>query len=406
MKTKIITAALTLFLIFSVGASAEDTDSGGTIPSEADSSALNAEGEVEYRAANGYEEELPAPTITGITTKPGRLTAAWTGEGDSYLVTLYEKDGKTLEFSVTEKNSRSFSGLNPGESYLIGVIARKEGRQSEETRAEGTVSSKVNIKLFRSNKKAADDLYLGIRRKEKHITLYFPSSGHVSGEKLLSLALPEKRMGDYYRSQMDYSIRKRSTRHHQYGKEPIRINGVPCTKYTFRFRYYTTKAQEKRLNRKLSRVTRRLRLSGCSRAEKLRRIVSYLDRHAKQRGRYHPMNKTAYGALIYGKTNCRGRSVLFYRMCRKAGIPCRIAYGAVHVRSQSPRDADPAHLLNLVRYHEKYYFLDTLYDEGLTGRGKLKGRFRLLDPTKRLYRTLRVSRKNRDIGLVPRSERR
>lgn len=62
---------------------------------------------------------------------------------------------------------------------------------------------------------------------------------------------------------------------------------------------------------------------------------------------------TAYGALCNGKAVCNGYAVLFYRMCKEAGLSVRIISGTANGGS---------HAWNIVKVGDVYYAVDSTWD--------------------------------------------
>ena len=97
-----------------------------------------------------------------------------------------------------------------------------------------------------------------------------------------------------------------------------------------------------------------LQLNGLSEAKKIIKIHDYICNHvdyaynSKEEQRY-----TAYGALCTGKAVCQGYAVLFYRLCKEAGLSVRIISGTGN---------GGAHAWNIVRIGSKYYNVDCTWD--------------------------------------------
>lgn len=103
------------------------------------------------------------------------------------------------------------------------------------------------------------------------------------------------------------------------------------TQVTFTFAYHTTAAQEQELTVKVNEAIASLNLTGKSDYGKARAIHDYIcdnvDYDFDGTDETFPERYSAYAALCRGKAVCQGYSILFYRMCREAGLSVRIISG-------------------------------------------------------------------------------
>ncbi len=123
-------------------------------------------------------------------------------------------------------------------------------------------------------------------------------------------------------------------------------------KYTMS--YHSDAEQEAKLTAAVAEAMTTLQLNGLSEAKKIIKIHDYICNHVDYA--YNSKEEqiyTAYGALCTGKAVCQGYAVLFYRLCKEAGLSVRIISGT--------GNGGP-HAWNIVRIGSKYYNMDCTWD--------------------------------------------
>ena len=123
-------------------------------------------------------------------------------------------------------------------------------------------------------------------------------------------------------------------------------------KYTMA--YHSNAEQEAKLTAAVAEAMTTLQLNGLSEAKKIIKIHDYICNHVDYA--YNSTEEqiyTAYGALCTGKAVCQGYAVLFYRLCKEAGLSVRIISGT--------GNGGP-HAWNIVRIGSKYYNMDCTWD--------------------------------------------
>lgn len=123
-------------------------------------------------------------------------------------------------------------------------------------------------------------------------------------------------------------------------------------KYTMA--YHSNAEQEAKLTEAVAAAMAKLQLNGLSEAKKITKIHDYICNHVNYA--YNSTEEqiyTAYGALCTGKAVCQGYAVLFYRLCKEAGLSVRIISGTGN---------GGAHAWNIVRIGSKYYNVDCTWD--------------------------------------------
>lgn len=123
-------------------------------------------------------------------------------------------------------------------------------------------------------------------------------------------------------------------------------------KYTMS--YHSNAEQEAKLTEAVAVAMTKLQLNGLSEAKKIIKIHDYICNNVDYA--YNSTEEqiyTAYGALCTGKAVCQGYAVLFYRLCKEAGLSVRIISGTGN---------GGAHGWNIVRIGSKYYNVDCTWD--------------------------------------------
>ena len=118
--------------------------------------------------------------------------------------------------------------------------------------------------------------------------------------------------------------------------------------------YHSDAEQEAKLTEAVAEAMTTLQLNGLSEAKKITKIHDYICNHVDYA--YNSKEEqiyTAYGALCTGKAVCQGYAVLFYRLCKEAGLSVRIISGT--------GNGGP-HAWNIVRIGSKYYNVDCTWD--------------------------------------------
>lgn len=118
--------------------------------------------------------------------------------------------------------------------------------------------------------------------------------------------------------------------------------------------YHSDAEQEAKLTAAVAEAMTTLQLNGLSEAKKIIKIHDYICNHVDYA--YNSTEEqiyTAYGALCTGKAVCQGYAVLFYRLCKEAGLSVRIISGT--------GNGGP-HAWNIVRIGSKYYNMDCTWD--------------------------------------------
>ena len=143
-----------------------------------------------------------------------------------------------------------------------------------------------------------------------------------------------------------------------YSVSTTSYSGAARVTYTYYMNYYTTAEQEKQLTSAVTSALASLNLDEKTEAEKVVAIHNYICDHVDYdydglSDSSNIVKYTAYGALCNGKAVCNGYAVLFYRMCKEAGLSVRIISGTANGGS---------HAWNIVKVGDVYYAVDSTWD--------------------------------------------
>ena len=137
--------------------------------------------------------------------------------------------------------------------------------------------------------------------------------------------------------------------------------------YTFDiiFAYYTTAAQEKKLDTAVSNLISSLGLSGKSDYQKVKKVYDYICANVTYDydnlyDDSYTLKFSAYAALVNKTAVCQGYALLFYRLMLELGIDARLIPGI---------GGGGAHAWNIVELDGLYYNLDSTWDAGVSSYG-------------------------------------
>ena len=139
-----------------------------------------------------------------------------------------------------------------------------------------------------------------------------------------------------------------------YGFAGCRLSYSNAGYIQYTMSYHSDAEQEAKLTAAVAEAMTTLQLNGLSEAKKIIKIHDYICNNVDYA--YNSTEEqiyTAYGALCTGKAVCQGYAVLFYRLCKEAGLSVRIISGTGN---------GGAHAWNIVRIGSKYYNVDCTWD--------------------------------------------
>ena len=136
-------------------------------------------------------------------------------------------------------------------------------------------------------------------------------------------------------------------------------NNVTCT---YDVQYYTTAEQEAELTRAVTEALSSMNLQGKSSYEKIKAIYDYICTnvtydYANLDDESYNLKFTAYAAMCNKTAVCNGYALLFYRMCKDAGLSVRLVRGIGDDGQTRGR-----HAWNIVKIGNSYYNVDATWD--------------------------------------------
>ena len=184
--------------------------------------------------------------------------------------------------------------------------------------------------------------------RETEITLNFPASWFDSHKDGLYYDL----LYDAMKCDDSSTGQEGDARIYGFGGCRLSYSNAGYIQYTMS--YHSDAEQEAKLTAAVAEAMAKLELNGLSEAKKITKIHDYICNHVDYA--YNSKEEqiyTAYGALCTGKAVCQGYAVLFYRLCKEAGLSVRIISGT--------GNGGP-HAWNIVRLGSKYYNVDCTWD--------------------------------------------
>ncbi|GEM_PF-6935629 len=125
---------------------------------------------------------------------------------------------------------------------------------------------------------------------------------------------------------------------------------------TYGFNYTETAKQVADVKVKVKEVLSQIIIPSMTEGQRVKAINAYICKKVAYDISYNNKNNTAYAALLgSGKSKCMGYSLLAYRMLTDAGVESRIVIGF----------AGGNHAWNMVKVAEKWYHLDTTWNDPL-----------------------------------------
>ena len=138
-------------------------------------------------------------------------------------------------------------------------------------------------------------------------------------------------------------------------------DGTRMTTATYTIDFFTTAAQERQVDQKVSEIVDQLSLNDLGEYECIYAIYQYITSHvtydyANLNNNSKTLKYTAYAALFNGTAVCQGYTALFYRIANECHISARIIGGTT--------DKGEQHAWNIAQIWDVYYNLDCTWDAG------------------------------------------
>ena len=253
---------------------------------------------------------------------------------------------------VTKPEENTIYAVNPLYEDVISIddLKRKlDSESSDKEYADGEqLFGSSTGQYFSDYDSAVSYLRKQMVSRETEITLNFPASWFTSHKDGLywDLLYDAMKCDDSSTGQEGDAL--------IYGFGGCRLSYSNAGYIQYTMSYHSDAEQEAKLTAAVAEAMTTLQLNGLSEAKKITKIHDYICNHVDYA--YNSTEEqiyTAYGALCTGKAVCQGYAVLFYRMCKEAGLSVRIISGT--------GNGGP-HAWNIVRLGSKYYNVDCTWD--------------------------------------------
>ena len=262
---------------------------------------------------------------------------------ESVKVSSNQSESNQSEVTKPEKNT--IYAVNPLYEDVISIDDLK--KKLDSSNGEQLFAASTG-QYFSDYDSAVSYLRKQMVSRETEITLNFPASWFDSHKDELYWDLL------YDAMKCDESSTGQDGDALIYGFAGCRLSYINAGYIQYTMSYHSDAEQEAKLTAAVAEAMTTLQLNGLSEAKKIIKIHDYICNHVDYA--YNSKEEqiyTAYGALCTGKAVCQGYAVLFYRLCKEAGLSVRIISGTGN---------GGAHAWNIVRIGSKYYNVDCTWD--------------------------------------------
>ena len=281
-----------------------------------------------------------------ITMVPATIVEA------SGVTTMERVKASSNQSEVTKPEENTIYAVNPLYEDVISIDDLKRKLDSESSDKESADGEELFGSSTGQYFSDYDSAVLYLRKqmvsRETEINLNFPESWFTSHKDGLywDLLYDAMKCDDSSTGQEGDAL--------IYGFGGCRLSYSNAGYIQYTMSYHSDAEQEAKLTAAVAEAMAKLELNGLSEAKKITKIHDYICNHVDYA--YNSKEEqiyTAYGALCTGKAVCQGYAVLFYRLCKEAGLSVRIISGT--------GNGGP-HAWNIVRIGSKYYNMDCTWD--------------------------------------------
>ena len=267
-------------------------------------------------------------------------------------VKVSSNQSESNQSEVTKPEENTIYAVNPLYEDVISIDDLKRKLDSESSDKESADGEQLfgssTGQYFSDYDSAVSYLRKQMVSRETEITLNFPASWFTSHKDGLywDLLYDAMKCDDSSTGQEGDAL--------IYGFGGCRLSYSNAGYIQYTMSYHSDAEQEAKLTAAVAEAMAKLQLNGLSEAKKITKIHDYICNHVDYA--YNSTEEqiyTAYGALCTGKAVCQGYAVLFYRLCKEAGLSVRIISGT--------GNGGP-HAWNIVRIGSKYYNVDCTWD--------------------------------------------
>ena len=274
-----------------------------------------------------------------ITMVPSTIVEA------SEVTTMESVKASSNQSEVTKPEENTIYAVNPLYEDVISIDDLKKNLDSSNDEQLFAASTG---QYFSDYDSAVSYLRKQMVSRETEINLNFPESWFTSHKDGLywDLLYDAMKCDDSSTGQEGDAL--------LYGYAGCNVSYSTAGYIKYTMAYHSNAEQEAKLTEAVAVAMAKLQLNGLSEAKKITKIHDYICNHVDYE--YNSKEEqiyTAYGALCTGKAVCQGYAVLFYRLCKEAGLSVRIISGT--------GNGGP-HAWNIVRIGSKYYNVDCTWD--------------------------------------------
>ncbi len=281
-----------------------------------------------------------------ITMVPSTIVEA------SEVTTMESVKASSNQSEVTKPEENTIYAVNPLYEDVISIDDLKRKLDSESSDKESADGEQLFGSSTGQYFSDYDSAVLYLRKqmvsRETEINLNFPESWFTSHKDGLYWDLL------YDAMKCDESSTGQEGDALLYGYAGCNVSYSTAGYIKYTMSYHSNAQQEAKLTEAVAVAMTKLQLNGLSEAKKIIKIHDYICNNVDYA--YNATEEqiyTAYGALCTGKAVCQGYAVLFYRLCKEAGLSVRIISGT--------GNGGP-HAWNIVRIGSKYYNVDCTWD--------------------------------------------
>lgn len=281
-----------------------------------------------------------------ITMVPSTIVEA------SEVTTMESVKASSNQSEVTKPEENTIYAVNPLYEDVISIDDLKRKLDSESSDKESADGEQLFGSSTGQYFSDYDSAVLYLRKqmvsRETEINLNFPESWFTSHKDGLYWDLL------YDAMKCDESSTGQEGDALLYGYAGCNVSYSTAGYIKYTMSYHSNAEQEAKLTEAVAVAMTKLQLNGLSEAKKIIKIHDYICNNVDYA--YNSTEEqiyTAYGALCTGKAVCQGYAVLFYRLCKEAGLSVRIISGTGN---------GGAHGWNIVRIGSKYYNVDCTWD--------------------------------------------
>ena len=281
-----------------------------------------------------------------ITMVPATIVEA------SEVTTMERVKASSNQSEVTKPEENTIYAVNPLYEDVISIDDLKRKLDSESSDKESADGEQLfgasTGQYFSDYDSAVSYLRKQMVSRETEINLNFPESWFTSHKDGLYWDLL------YDAMKCDESSTGQEGDALLYGYAGCNVSYSTAGYIKYTMSYHSNAEQEAKLTEAVAVAMTKLQLNGLSEAKKIIKIHDYICNNVDYA--YNSTEEqiyTAYGALCTGKAVCQGYAVLFYRLCKEAGLSVRIISGTGN---------GGAHGWNIVRIGSKYYNVDCTWD--------------------------------------------